>query len=145
MLKNTLLNLLCMLSEKDRLCIIQFNNSSERLTPLLRVDSKNMPYFKDKIVQITGSGGTNINAGMTCAFEVLKQRRQRNAVTGVFLLSDGLDLDAEKRVKVTMDSYGFFQNSFNFNNSSNNASNNNNKGNVNSQKNLSSKRTSIYG
>lgn len=35
---------------------------------------------------------------MTYSFEILKQRRQKNPVSSVFLLSDGLDNGAQQKV-----------------------------------------------
>jgi uncharacterized protein with von Willebrand factor type A (vWA) domain len=45
-----------------------------------------------KIVnQIWDRGGTNIAAGMEMAFKTIKDRKYKNPITSIFLLSDGQD------------------------------------------------------
>jgi hypothetical protein len=39
---------------------------------------------------------------MNCAFQTIKDRKFKNQVTSVFLLSDGLDGGAEKRVEAEL-------------------------------------------
>jgi len=67
---------------------------------------------------VQGRGGTDINLGMMHAFQVLNQRRHKNSVTSIFLLSDGLDKGAENKIKdsltkfkigqdVTINTFGF--------------------------------------
>jgi len=60
----------------------------------------------EKIATINDAGGTDINMGMTHAFNILKQRRIKNTVSSIFLLSDGLDGGAQEKVKSTMEAYG---------------------------------------
>jgi hypothetical protein len=42
---DTLLKLLEFMGEKDRLSLITFNGSSQRITPLKKVNAKNKNYF----------------------------------------------------------------------------------------------------
>ena len=44
------------------------------------------------------AGGTNILLGMRNAFKILRDRRMKNPVSSIFLLSDGLDGGAQHRV-----------------------------------------------
>ena len=55
---------------------------------------------------VHGRGGTDINLGMNVAFEILKQRRQSNPVSSIFLLSDGLDGSAQYKVRKSLNSVG---------------------------------------
>lgn len=47
---------------------------------------------------------------MQVAFDVLKQRRFKNAITSVFLLSDGLNDGAEHRIRDLLKMMNFYQN-----------------------------------
>jgi len=91
------------LDDSDRLSIVDFNSSAKRLTPLLRMNQENKTRTLSAVEAISAGGGTNINLGMNHAFQVLKQRREVNQMTGIFLLSDGLDGGAEQRVKDSID------------------------------------------
>ncbi|EGR30036.1 von willebrand factor type a domain protein [Ichthyophthirius multifiliis] len=111
LLKEALLNLLSLLNENDRMCIITFSTDAERLTKLLNVGKEqNRQYIQEQIEKLTGKGSTNINNGMHLAFEVLKQRKYKNAVSSIFLLSDGLDENADVRVLSLLKKFDFYQN-----------------------------------
>lgn len=43
------------------------------------------------INKLTTGGGTNIKSGMAIALKALKERKYKNPVTSIFLLSDGID------------------------------------------------------
>jgi hypothetical protein len=64
----------------------------------LPLTEDNKAEIRKVISKLSDNGGTDINLGMNCAFEQLKQRTKENAVTSIFLLSDGLDGGAEKKV-----------------------------------------------
>ena len=91
LVRNTLDYLLGLLGDDDRLSIVKFDNNSKRLTPLLRVTDANKPKLKDAIESLIDEGGTNIALGVKKAFKVLNERKYRNSVSSIFLLSDGLD------------------------------------------------------
>ena len=101
LLIQTLEYLLTLLSDDDRLCIITFNDASRRLSRLLRMTQTGKKDIQMIIKRIGAGGGTNIAAGMKHALQVIKDRRTRNQVTGVFLLSDGIDYHSgtESRVR----------------------------------------------
>ena len=110
LLRQTFDTLMELLSPSDRLSIVTFDNSSSRITPLLTMTPQNKKITLDKIRQVGASGGTSIYNGMTTALEILKQRKQVNNVSGVFLLSDGLDGSADLGVKNLVAKYDKFQN-----------------------------------
>ena len=83
------------LNEGDRISLVEFNNYGNRLCPLSCVSKDNLDFLKEKIQNISAKGGTNINEGMEIAFDILKQRKMKNKITSIFLLSDGLDEDLE--------------------------------------------------
>lgn len=51
------------------------------------------------INQIYAGGGTSIDAGIAMGIKMLQDRRYKNAVTSIFLLSDGQDGGADVRIK----------------------------------------------
>lgn len=104
LVKSTLLQLVEMLNEGDRLSIIQFESNAQRILPLVAVSKKNAERIKIVIKSINSSGGTNIGKGMYEAFQTIKNRRVRNQVTSIFLLSDGLDGSGLQNVQSHLDS-----------------------------------------
>jgi len=113
LLKETFKSLMDLLNEQDRLSVVTFDSFSKRITPLLAMNKKGKSKTLDKISQISADGGTDICRGMMTALEILKQRRIVNNVTGIFLLSDGLDSSADSGVKKLVRSYDEFPNSNN--------------------------------
>jgi Mg-chelatase subunit ChlD len=108
LVKESLNYLLMHLNENDRLCIIVFDDEIERLCPLSFMNSENKIKIQEKISKIVAKGGTRIASAMQHAIEVLKQRRYINSVTSVFLLSDGNDLNADKKIKNLLDKEKYF-------------------------------------
>jgi len=113
LLKDTFKVLMDLLSDNDRLSIVTFESSSQRITPLLAMNEKGKKETLTSINEIHAGGGTSIASGMNTALEILKQRRMVNNVTGIFLLSDGLDGGAEVSVKNLVEKYDNFPNSSN--------------------------------
>lgn len=103
-LKKTLSNLLKFLLPNDRLCLIQYDSKAKRLTNLRCATPENIEYFEKVIGSIEPSGGTSIVDGLLVAKRVIEQRRDKNKVCSVFLLSDGEDPQGaqsmEKVIKV---------------------------------------------
>ena len=60
----TLKYLLTILSEKDRLCLIKFDTTASRLTPLKKNAKDNLEYFTGHIDSIHANGGTTIALGI---------------------------------------------------------------------------------
>jgi len=96
--KEALKDMLDLLHHEDRICFVEFDNRVNRVTPLVRASHENKKWMMKLINAIEACGGTNIDLGMRKAFKVIKNRRHKNPVTGIFLLSDGLDEGAEWRV-----------------------------------------------
>ena len=73
LLKEALVNLINLLNEGDRVCLIAFSNDAERLTRLVDIGKEeNKQNLKEQIEKLVGKGGTNINSGMYLALEVLR-------------------------------------------------------------------------
>ncbi|KAH9616891.1 hypothetical protein KSS87_021768, partial [Heliosperma pusillum] len=81
------------LGPTDRLSIITFSTYSRRLTPLTRMTHSGQVDTLRAVGNIWADGSTNIIAGLQTAVQVLDQRRQKNPVTSILLLSDGEDTD----------------------------------------------------
>ncbi|XP_074306533.1 E3 ubiquitin-protein ligase WAV3-like [Silene latifolia] len=77
------------LGPKDRLSIITFSNYSTRLTPLKRMTQAGQDDSLKAVDSIRAGGYTNIISGLQTAVKVLDQRREKNPVTSIILLSDG--------------------------------------------------------
>lgn len=75
----------------DRLSIVSFNHDAARQTALTRMDMSGKDAARQSILRLTASGGTSIRAGLDCGTQVMEQRRQRNGVGAIFLLTDGQD------------------------------------------------------
>ena len=103
--KDALKDMLELLHHEDRICFVEFDNRVNRVTPLVRASNVNKKKMLKLIDEIEANGGTNIDLGMRKAFNVIKNRRYRNPVAGIFLLSDGLDEGAELRVAKSLADY----------------------------------------
>ena len=102
LLQDTLTYLVELLGDDDRISIIEFSDSANRVTPLQRVTEINKPTIIAAIKGLFAEGGTMITEGMNRAVRVIKERKYKNAVTSVFLLSDGQDelkTEAIERIK----------------------------------------------
>jgi len=106
LVRNTFQYLLQYLSDSDRLSIVIFDHEASRLFPLIRITEENKDKILQKVATITERGGTNIARGMKHAFEILKQRRERNPLSSVVLLSDGHDKGAQDRVAQELEKAG---------------------------------------
>ena len=82
------------LTPSDRLSIITFYSWGERLCGLKCVTSENMVTLHKHINSLSARGGTNICSGLDLAVKTIKDRKQLNNVTSIFLLSDGQDKGA---------------------------------------------------
>ena len=91
LLIQTLEFLLTLLSDNDRICLITFDNTAKRLSRLIRMTEKGKNDALKIIKGLQANGGTHIASGIDMALHVIKDRRTKNQVTGVFLLSDGQD------------------------------------------------------
>jgi len=88
------------LEEKDRLSVVSFDTSSTREFPLIKMNKENKDKAMKNIKNILPRSSTNIMSGMEVAFKIAKERKYKNPVTSIFLLSDGQD-DSSRVAKRT--------------------------------------------
>ena len=79
------------LGPADRLSIVSFSTEASRKIRLTRMSSDGKASAKRAVESLVANGLTNISKGLLVASEVLADRRYRNAVASVILLSDGQD------------------------------------------------------
>ena len=103
--KNALCSLLDFLEDSDRISILVFDHAVERICPLLRATQENKHKIISMVKKIRATGANDINLGLTHAFRTLEQRRTKNPVQSIFLLSDGIEPQAQDRVKVTLERF----------------------------------------
>lgn len=72
LVKETLLFLVEVLKEKDRISLIEFNSSSEILLPLTNINKENKEKINKIIKDIYPRGNTNIQSALDNAFKVLE-------------------------------------------------------------------------
>jgi len=106
LVRNTFQYLLQYLRDSDRLSIVIFDDNAQRLFPLICATEENKQKILEHVSSITDCGGTDIARGMNHAFEILKQRRERNPLSSIFLLSDGLDGGAQQAVSQRLENAG---------------------------------------
>ncbi|XP_050370505.1 E3 ubiquitin-protein ligase WAV3-like [Argentina anserina] len=75
----------------DRLSIVSFSSSSKRVLPLQRMSIDGRESAISAIQSLRADGGTNIAEGLKKGTKVLEDRRERNPVSSIILLSDGKD------------------------------------------------------
>jgi Mg-chelatase subunit ChlD len=79
------------LGPHDRLSVVSFSDRARRVTRLLRMSGDGKATAKSAVESLVARGGTNIAEGLRTAARVLEERRHRNTVSSVILLSDGQD------------------------------------------------------
>lgn len=73
----------------DRHSVVSFSDGARRITRLLWMSDTGKATTKSAMESLIACGGTNIAEGPQTAARVLEERRHRNIVSGVILLSDG--------------------------------------------------------
>lgn len=108
LVRKSLKYLLKIMNENDRITLISFDSKATILTPFLRNNATNKDTFKKAIKQVVGRGSTNIEAGLEAGLWMVKNRKEKNKVTCVFLLSDGQDdsSNVDLRVEKLIEEYG---------------------------------------
>ena len=90
--KESLKKLLTLMDEKDRICIILFNDFGKKYYDLNYMTKENKNILVNEIDKIYSGGGTNILSGLQLAVEVLKKEcNNEKSVSSILLLSDGHD------------------------------------------------------
>ncbi|CAN6299166.1 unnamed protein product [Urochloa humidicola] len=79
------------LGPADRLSVVSFSNVADRRIRLARMSDAGKASAKRAVDSLVAGGRTDIGKGLRVASEILSDRRYRNAVTSVILLSDGQD------------------------------------------------------
>lgn len=79
------------LGPHDRLSVVSFSSGARRVTRLLRMSDTGKGIASEGVESLRAGGGTNIAEGLRTAAKVLGERRHRNAVSSIILLSDGQD------------------------------------------------------
>jgi Mg-chelatase subunit ChlD len=83
----------------DRLSLVSFHHGAERHTPLKKMTAEGKDTSQQAMAQIYASGGTSIANGLDCGIAIMEQRRQRNPVGAVFLLTDGQDSTSREQIQ----------------------------------------------
>lgn len=79
------------LGPSDRLAIVTFSSGAQRNFPLRRMTEQGRREAAQAVQAISANGGTNIVEGLKKGVRVLEERRERNPVASIVLLSDGRD------------------------------------------------------
>ncbi|KAE9463439.1 hypothetical protein C3L33_04655, partial [Rhododendron williamsianum] len=75
----------------DRLSVIAFSSTARRLFPLRRMTDTGKQAALQAVNGLTSNGGTNIADGLRKAAKVVTDRKWKNPVGSIILLSDGQD------------------------------------------------------
>ncbi|KAI3670377.1 hypothetical protein L1987_87968 [Smallanthus sonchifolius] len=89
MLKRAMRLVISSLGSADRLSIVAFSASPKRLLPLRRMNPRGQRSARRIIDQLACSRGTCAGEALRKATKVLEDRRERNPVASIILLSDG--------------------------------------------------------
>ncbi|XP_052194491.1 E3 ubiquitin-protein ligase WAV3-like [Diospyros lotus] len=79
------------LGPSDRLSVIAFSSSARRLFPLRRMTDAGRQEALQAVNALTSNGGTNIAEGLKKGAKVMTDRKWKNPVASIILLSDGQD------------------------------------------------------
>uniref|UniRef100_A0A5B7AVD5 RING-type E3 ubiquitin transferase n=1 Tax=Davidia involucrata TaxID=16924 RepID=A0A5B7AVD5_DAVIN len=75
----------------DRLSVIAFSSTARRLFPLRRMSDTGRQQALQAVNSLVANGGTNIAEGLRKGAKVMEERREKNPVASIILLSDGQD------------------------------------------------------
>lgn len=79
------------LGPNDRLSVIAFSSTARRLFPLHRMSDAGRQQALQAVNSLAANGGTNIAEGLRKGAKVMEDRREKNPVASIILLSDGQD------------------------------------------------------
>eukprot|EP00262_Sarcandra_glabra_P018268 TRINITY_DN6491_c0_g1_i1.p1 TRINITY_DN6491_c0_g1~~TRINITY_DN6491_c0_g1_i1.p1 ORF type:complete len:723 (+),score=1.49 TRINITY_DN6491_c0_g1_i1:318-2486(+) len=91
MLKRAMRLVISSLGSADRLSIVAFSANAKRLLPLRRMSAHGQRSARRVIDRLGCSQGTCVGDALRKATKVLEDRRERNPVASIMLLSDGQD------------------------------------------------------
>ncbi|KAL3530549.1 hypothetical protein ACH5RR_009871 [Cinchona calisaya] len=75
----------------DRLSVVAFSSTARRLFPLRRMTDTGKQEALQAINSLSSHGGTNIAKGLEKGAKVMNDRKSKNSVSSIILLSDGQD------------------------------------------------------
>merc|ERR1719453_974456 len=76
---------------KDRVSIVTFNSNASRALRFRKMDGEGKNDATVTTLRLSAGGGTSIAAGLGTGLSVMEQRRQRNKVSAILVLTDGQD------------------------------------------------------
>ncbi|PIN08526.1 Anaphase-promoting complex (APC), subunit 11 [Handroanthus impetiginosus] len=79
------------LGPNDRLAVIAFSSTARRLFPLRRMSETGRQQALLAVNSLVANGGTNIAEGLRKGAKIMEDRREKNPVASIILLSDGQD------------------------------------------------------
>nr|DAD26212.1 TPA_asm: hypothetical protein HUJ06_027680 [Nelumbo nucifera] len=79
------------LGPSDRLSVIAFSSTARRLFPLRQMSEVGRQQALQAVNSLISNGGTNIAEGLRKGAKVMEDRREKNPVSSIILLSDGQD------------------------------------------------------
>ncbi|KAK4279671.1 hypothetical protein QN277_011412 [Acacia crassicarpa] len=79
------------LGSNDRLSVIAFSSTARRLFPLRRMSDSGRQQALQAVNSLVANGGTNIAEGLRKGAKIMEERREKNPVASIILLSDGQD------------------------------------------------------
>ncbi|KAH6760387.1 Zinc finger RING family protein [Perilla frutescens var. hirtella] len=79
------------LGPNDRLAVIAFSSTARRLFPLRRMSEVGRLHALQAVNSLVANGGTNIAEGLRKGAKIMEDRREKNPVASIILLSDGQD------------------------------------------------------
>ncbi|KAA0065069.1 hypothetical protein IC582_006340 [Cucumis melo] len=91
MLKRAMRLVISSLGSSDRLAIVAFSATPKRVLPLRRMTAQGQRAARHVIDTLVCSQGTSVGEALRKATKVLEDRRERNPVASIMLLSDGQD------------------------------------------------------
>ncbi|GAB4839090.1 hypothetical protein Ancab_028618 [Ancistrocladus abbreviatus] len=91
MLKRAMRLVISSLGSTDRLSIVAFSSTPQRLLPLRRMTAQGQSMARRIIDQLECGQGTCVSEALRKAAKVLDDRREKNPVASIMLLSDGQD------------------------------------------------------
>ncbi|KAB1203840.1 hypothetical protein CJ030_MR8G027695 [Morella rubra] len=98
MLKRAMRLVISSLGSADRLSIVAFSTTPKRLLPLRRMTVQGQRVARRIVDRLVCGQGTSVGDALRKATKVLEDRRERNPVASMMLLSDGQDHE-EPRVQ----------------------------------------------
>ncbi|KAH9609085.1 hypothetical protein KSS87_021845 [Heliosperma pusillum] len=79
------------MTSNDRLSVIAFSSTARRLFPLCRMSESGRQKALLAVNSLVANGGTNIAEGLRKGAKLMEERREKNPVASIILLSDGQD------------------------------------------------------